>query len=91
MKRAEAAYKTITLTPADQLDAIRANLAAFAVEHGQDLSAATDCLETVGTQLRAAAGQPVPAPKIYTWIEGRPGPPTLHNWQSNTGCGCNTK
>jgi hypothetical protein len=88
--KAAAAYKTITLTPAEQLDAIRANLAAFALENGQDLSVAIECLEAVGTKMRADGLLPVPAPKIYTWIEGRPGPPTLHNWQSNTGCGCNT-
>jgi len=81
-KRSEAGYKTIKLGPPEQLDAIRANLSAFALEHKrEDLEEALAILEQVGTRMRTEAGESEPSPRIYTWIEGFPGPPTLHNWQ----------
>lgn len=80
MKR--ALYNTVRLGPAEQMDAIRANLAAFSVEHKrQDLEEALALLEAVGTRIRAEAGESVPAPRVYS--EGHPGPPTLHNWQGS--------
>lgn len=62
-----------------RLDALRAALAAYTMQYQrEDLEPALECLDEVAARIRVEGGDRNPVPRVFTRVEGRPGPETLH-------------